>query len=173
MKRTAIAFILIFFSALVLEAQPYKFGIGLRGGFTNGVSGKYFFKEENAVEGIFTSRYRGFTITGLYEIQKNTTIENLSWFYGIGGHLATYDSYYYYGYNKFNSYKYKGVYYTTRYSEPVTVLGVDAILGLEYQFEGFPITLGIDTKPYFDILGRSENFFDTSFTIRYVFNGEK
>lgn len=52
------------------NAQDYNTGIGLRGGFTNGLTVKHFISEKAALEGILASRWSGFEITGLYEIHN-------------------------------------------------------------------------------------------------------
>ncbi|MGB8492023.1 MAG: hypothetical protein WCE64_13285, partial [Bacteroidales bacterium] len=63
---------LLLASALLISVhaagQDYKTGVGLRLGLYNGLSVKHFFSENKAVEGILTTRWRGFDITGLYEI---------------------------------------------------------------------------------------------------------
>lgn len=51
--------------------QDYNTGIGLRAGYSNGLTIKHFIGERNAVEGIISSRWQGFNITGLYEYQNN------------------------------------------------------------------------------------------------------
>jgi len=150
------------------NAQAYKFSLGLRGGFSNGISGKYFLSEGKAIEGIFTRRYRGYTFTALYEMHKNLKTENLTWFYGLGAHIASYSSYYYYGYNHFNSYTYKNHVYSGYYSENISILGVDAIIGLEYRFKDIPFTIGIDAKPFFDLVGGGDNYVDAAASIRYI-----
>jgi hypothetical protein len=151
------------------NAQSYKFSLGLRGGLANGLTGKYFVADTKAIEGIFSVRYRGFAVTGLYEIHKSLKEENFSFFYGIGAHVASYRSYYYYGFDRRNVYTYKNHIYYEPFDETISVLGVDAILGLEYRFKAIPFTLGLDVKPFFDLVtGGSSNFLDIAGSIRYI-----
>ncbi len=164
-------FLVVFISFVVLfetSAQSYTFSLGGRGGFANGLTAKYFIGENKAIEGIFTRRYRGYTFTAIYEMHKNLKTENLTWFYGLGGHIASYSSYYYYGYNRFNTYTYKNHVYKGYYSEPISVLGIDAIIGLEYRFKEIPFTIGIDAKPFFDLVGGGDNYVDAAASIRYI-----
>lgn len=169
MKKTFTLIVILSLSVItVLQAQSYKFGIGFRGGLFNGITGKYIIKESTAIEGIIASRYKGWAVCGLYEVHNKTGIDNLTWFYGIGGHIASYKSYYYYGYYKYPGYYHKGVYYTSYYSEPVTALGIDGIAGIEYQFKGIPFTMGLDIKPYFDLIGGGEDYWDVAASVRYT-----
>jgi len=46
----------------------YKTGIGLRGGTSNGLTIKHIFGQKAAGELILSSRWKGFNITGLFEI---------------------------------------------------------------------------------------------------------
>jgi len=48
-------------------AQDYKTGIGLRGDYFNGLTVKHFIASKAAIEGILSSRWQGFQVTGLYE----------------------------------------------------------------------------------------------------------
>lgn len=150
-------------------SQPYKAAVGLRGAFSSGITGKFFFADQKAFEGIISSRYRGVALTGLLEFQKQTTTNNLYWFFGFGAHVASYKSYYYYGYNKHRDFYYhNGIPYRDYYSEPVFVFGADAILGLEYKFQEIPLTLGADVKPYFNFINGGGDFFDFGLSARYV-----
>lgn len=148
--------------------QSYKFSAGIRGGLAAGITGKYFIAENKAIEGIFSTRYRGFSLTGLYEIHQPLKEENFSFFYGLGAHVASYSSYHYYGYDRYTSYTRNNQVYTGPYQETIGVLGIDAILGLEYRFKTIPFTIGVDTKPFFDLIGHGNNYFDIAASVRYI-----
>lgn len=151
----------------------YKTGIGLRGGFEGGITIKHFIKSDRALEGILSRGwgYGGMRITGLYEIHKPFPgAKGLDWFYGVGAHLGFYNGDYY-GYNYYNGgyYDKKGKWHPGDYrSRTYTTVGIDGILGLEYQFAEIPFTVGIDIKPYFDFVGRGDHFGDGAFSIRYT-----
>ncbi|MBI4929114.1 MAG: hypothetical protein HY841_00005 [Bacteroidetes bacterium] len=151
----------------------YQTGIGLRGGFEGGITIKHFIKSNKAIEGIVSRGwgYGGIRITGLYEIHKPfPEVKGLDWFYGLGAHVGFYNgSYYgYYGYAGGGYYDKKGKWHATGYRDNYTVAGIDGILGLEYQFEEIPFTIGIDLKPSFDFIGRANHFGDGAFSIRYT-----
>ena len=52
--------------------SSYKSALGLRGGFESGITFKHFISGDRALEFILSApyHYRGYRITGLYEIQK-------------------------------------------------------------------------------------------------------
>lgn len=50
--------------------------------------------------------------------------------------------------------------------------GLDGIIGMEYLFNGAPISLAVDFKPFFELYGpflMQVNFWDFGFHIRYNF----
>lgn len=141
--------------------KAYSTGIGLRGGFTSGLSVKHFVSDKAAVEGIIGSRWHGFSLTGLYELHTRNALKvsSLSWEYGIGARVGFYDGRYYRGWKD-------KVYYDDRNYTAVSIVG---IFGLEYQFHEIPFTVGLDIMPYADITGRSDSWIDGSLSFRYIF----
>ncbi len=152
----------------------YKASVGLRGGSESGITIKYFIKSDVALEGILSTNwgYGSKKITGLYEIHKPfPDAAGLDWFYGVGAHIGLYSgSYYgYYGYSGDGYYDNKGKWHSTGYKSNYTSIGIDGIIGLEYQFEEIPFTISLDAKPYIDIIGNSSRYMDYAFSLRYVF----
>lgn len=133
------------------DAQDYKTALGFRLGLYNGITVKHFISRNSALEGLLSTRWSGFEITGLYEIHHEAfNVDKLKWFYGAGAHVGFYGSSYPGG--------------------SVTVLGVDGILGLEYSFDEIPINVGLDWKPSINLLGYSHFFGDgAALSIRYTF----
>ncbi|MDY0201471.1 MAG: hypothetical protein WC951_10685 [Bacteroidales bacterium] len=158
MKKFGFAILLIFGSYFISNAQDYNTGIGLRGGFSNGVTIKHFLTSNTAFEGIISSRWRGLEVTGLYEIHGRAfNAERLKWFVGFGGHVGFWNGNY--------TYKYWGDTGTS-----YTVVGLDGILGLEYSFTEVPINIGIDWKPAFNFYGHTGFWADGgAISIRYIF----
>jgi hypothetical protein len=131
--------------------QNYNTALGLRFGPNYGITLKHFFKSPWAFEGILSTRgwnngrngrgVGGFNFTGLAEwhgVLPNA--KGFAWYAGLGAHLGRWygsgwggrqdDRYYY-------------------------ILGVDAIIGLEYTFPTAPFNVSIDYKPEFDLVGGS------------------
>lgn len=148
-------------------AQDYKTGIGIRlGGFTSGLTVKSFINSDGAIEGIASFGRKSFLLTGLYE--KHKSINNapgLNWFYGGGAHIGFFS----YG-GTYLAYKYKGEHvYVVREGDNAVVPGLDFILGMEYKFNGAPLTLGLDIKPFVDFYDGMQGYFDGALSFRFAF----
>ncbi len=143
----------------VIKAQDYNTAIGARLGFFNGLTIKHFVSGSNAIEGIASFRWRGFVLTGLYEWQKPIKgAKNLDYYLGLGGHVGFWDNNHYYWYDD------------DRDNGNFTVVGVDFIAGLEYNFAEVPFNIGLDWKPAFNLVGDSHWWGDgVAFSIRYKF----
>jgi len=153
MKKVILTIILIVNIAVLANAQDYKTGVGLRGGFSNGLTIKHFVSEKSAFEGILSSRWLGFDVTGLYEIHDQAfDVDQLRWYYGFGAHIGSYSA---------NNVPWK---------TSGTVIGIDGILGIEYSFSEAPINIGLDWKPFFNLIGNSDFWGDGgALSIRYIF----
>jgi len=155
MRKITLTLVLAISIVVVASAQDYKTGIGLRGGFSQGLTIKHFLGEKAAVEGLFTTRWRGFEITGLYEIHNTAfEVDHLKWYYGAGAHIGFWDGN--------SSWGTPGTAYT--------VVGIDGILGIEYSFSEAPINIGLDWKPAINFIGYSGFWADGgALSIRYIF----
>jgi len=152
----------------------YTTAVGVRAGWEGGITFKHFIKNNAALEGILSRGwgYGGFRITGLYEIHKNAfDVPRLNWFYGLGAHVGSYGERYWKG-DRDDDCDRDGYYYDDgkRYScgRSRMVIGIDAILGIEYHLKEIPFTVGFDIKPFFDLYGRGDHFGDGALSIRYV-----
>lgn len=157
MKKIIIGLIFLMASSLSLNAQNYNTGIGIRGGLSNGLTIKHFVSSSSAIEGIVAGRWGGILITGLYEFDNEFNTPGLNWYYGAGGHVGIWDT------PKHASWWVEG-----DVSSPV--IGVDAILGIEYTFADFPVSISLDWKPAINLIGYTGVWADSgAFSIRYVF----
>ncbi len=143
-------------SSSVLYSQPYKTGIGARLGTFNGLSVKHFVQEGQAIEGILSTRWNGFIITGLYQFQQEfADVNNLDWFFGGGAHVGFWQS---------------GSKYPQSHGESTSILGLDLIVGVEYTFDEFPFSASLDWKPAFNVIGDTSWWGDgVALSIRYTF----
>lgn len=145
MKKILITALCIMGMTSFSQAQDYHTAIGLRGGLSNGLTIKHFTSSTVAIEGIIATRWNGINVTGLYEKHMRAiSTAPLNFYYGLGAHIGTWNG----------RYTYKDKYYRwgERY-ERYTVVGIDAILGLEYTFKEIPFNIGIDWKPAYNIIG--------------------
>lgn len=153
-------------------AQYYANSAGLRLGGSSGITYKRFVTEVQAFELLLSWRDKGTQLTGLYMWNKPLNIgenEKFFFYYGGGSHF---------GYVKRSN---KVLYYPGEESSSPSFyyedkayfsMGVDAILGIEYRFLSIPVTIALDTKPYFSFQGfryTRSDFWDSSFAIKYTF----
>jgi hypothetical protein len=154
MKRLLIVFALTIAMAMASNAQTYKTGLGLRGSPTAGITVKHFISGQSAIEGLLSTRHNGFLVTGLYELHAQAfSITGLYWYYGAGAHIGAWNKY-----------------YKTDREDNYSVIGIDGIVGMEYNITEIPINISIDYKPALNILGKPAGLFDeVALSVRYVF----
>lgn len=159
MKTKFLSFALVFALVSTISyrssAQLYKSALGLRLGAANGITFKTFVNKNAAFEAIGTFRYRGFGLTGLYEVHGRAfNSRDFNWFIGGGGHVYTWGD--------------------DRPSwltgDKRTVLGLDGILGLEGKVRTIPLAISLDWKPTVNIINYS-GFWGDEFALsfRYTF----
>ena len=155
MKRWIIAIGLLMLATGVYAQQGYQSGVGVRGGFVSGVTIKHFTDSETALEGILSFGRWGFNATGLYEIHARAfDVDRLNWYYGGGAHIGQWTD--------------DHPFFDTR--GQYAVVGLDGILGLEYQIEDIPFTISADWKPTINFTGNPGSFgFGGAMTVRYIF----
>lgn len=156
MRRFVMTLVVVLSLVSMSEAQDYTTGVGLRGGVSGGISVKHFLDYNTAVEGIVSMRWEGFALTALYEKHAGAfDVYGLNWFYGAGAHIGFWDGNNAYWANDDKSY---------------TVIGIDGILGLEYNIGSIPFNVSLDWKPSLNIIGYSGFWADGgAVSIRYVF----
>jgi hypothetical protein len=158
MKKIILTFTLALFITALASAQDYDTGVGLRLGFSNGLSVKHFLSQRSAVEGLLSTRWHGFELTGLYEVHDNAfDVDRLNWYFGGGAHIGFWN----------------GDYTHSRWGDEgsnYTVIGIDGILGIEYNFSEFPVNISLDWKPAFNLSGYSGFWGDGgALSVRYIF----
>lgn len=164
-------------SSGVSSYSGYNTSIGLRGGYTSGISIKNFVNNNSAVEVVLGSRWHGYSVTAMYEIHKGNAlgIPGMSWEYGLGARAGYYDGRYYYKYNRgkcndpYNSKCYNYYYYNDN-GPGMTALGIVAIGGLEYNFKEIPFTISLDLIPVIYLNHYNRGFMDGSLSLRYIIN---
>jgi len=153
-KKYLILLGLVVMVSVTAHSQSYKSGLGLRGGLTPGITVKHFISGESALEGLLSTRYNGFLITGLYELHAPAFgVTGLYWYYGGGAHMGAWNRY-----------------YRTDRADNYSVIGIDGILGMEFNITEIPFNISIDYKPGINILGKPIGLTDeVALSVRYVF----
>ena len=142
--------------------QPaYQTAIGVRGGFSSGLTIKqFFFREEWATEAILGFRHKGVNATVLVEKHLQAfNSEVFHWYYGLGGHAGFYDGE-----------DYPIIYGDATYTGQMVTAGLDGILGIEYQSTTtLPFAVSVDVKPFIDLLTPGGEFWDGAFAFKIIF----
>jgi len=157
MKKTVLTTLLLFGLISLSQAQDYTNAIGIRFGYGYGGNGgagvtfKHYINSNTAYEGILHVHNEGFMAVGLMEIHEAFgDTPGLYWFYGGGAHLGSY------AYDSGNG----------------IAIGVDGILGVEYNFLpelDLPINITLDWKPAFNLLEETAFWWDDfNLSIRYA-----
>lgn len=167
MKHTQIFFAMLFMIFCTApgakaqnEAVP-PFALGLRVNPDGaGVTGKFFFTENVAFEGIVSGSNGSYshygpstTFTGLFEY--NFIFDDPAWrvFLGVGAHITSWKE------------------YTDNNNPRQTYAGADAIAGLEYVFTEVPVGVSVDIKPAINFVNGVTTFPNNTFGlgVRYYF----
>lgn len=117
---------------MVGTAQEYNFGIGIRGGFPNGITAKGMIPfKKIGIEGVFGDRGNGKNSLMLMAEFHNkfapNRMEGMFWYFGAGPHLG----------------------FSTKkdYADSGTDYGLIFVGGFEFQFPRAPFVMGIDYIP--------------------------
>lgn len=156
MKKSVVVLVItcLVFSLSNLQGQNYNTGVGLRLGSPSGFTVKHFIAPQAAVEGMLSFGWGGLGVTGLYELHNDILeVPGLTWYYGVGAHLATSTS-------RTNPWGNR--------SDNV-YLGADGIIGMEYTFKEAPITIGIDAMPLLNLVERPAVWLQGGLSFRYNF----
>ena len=156
MKKIVFVISIIITTIAVSYGQNYQTSAGLRGAFVSGITVKHFIEPNTALEGILAGGVWGGGVTGLYEIHAQAfEVDRLYWYYGGGAHIHQWNDNFPQVESKAGSY---------------LVLGLDGILGLEYDIEEIPITISADWKPFFNLTGFPGFWgYGGAISIRYTF----
>jgi hypothetical protein len=164
MRKFLISAVLIFYAFVNTGsclAQGYDNAIGVRLGTSSGITFKHALGGDAMLEVLMTTRYHGWNFTGLYEKHALAfDVENLTWYYGAGGHVGFYNG----DNNDHNPW------FDDDNDDDHVVVGIDGIIGLEYQIGEIPFNVGLDWKPAFNIVGYTGLWADEiAISFRYVF----
>ena len=130
-----------------LQAQPYNHSVGIRAGYSSGISYKGFrLHRMSAFEVDFLYNKHGFNLGGLYEYHLEPFKKNTRTFIYLGGGAFGGD-------------------WDEQFS-----LGVAAVAVIEYTLRDLPLNFSLDWKPMLNIYAVFEpDLLDFGVSIRYRF----
>jgi len=158
MKKLLFSLLFIGF-CFTATAQDYDMAVGFRLGYGSGITVKKVLNTNASLEGIIDFRYRGFAVTGLYEVNRYDVfdVDRLNWYFGAGAHVGSYRSF--------------GTFVNCQDCNDNTFfMGLDGILGIEYNFTEVPINVSLDWKPALNLAGLTGFWGDNgALSARYYF----
>jgi hypothetical protein len=147
-------------------AQYYPFEIGLRGGYSSGITFRVNIEDNLSYEAQAIYRDQG----GIFSMIRQKHVEmgmdrhgNWKFIYGMGAHAGFYFT---------DSYRifWKEIYYGQNLFTPV--VGVDGYIGIDYSLESIPMSFGASFQPYMELSLRQIfgiNLWDFGVHVRYKF----
>ena len=144
----AVLFLMICGSSMFLSAQPYEHSVGVRAGYSSGISYKGFLLHRmSAIEASILYNRHGFGLNALYEYHLEPFRNKRLLVYLGGGAF--------------------GGSWNEEFS-----LGIAGLAGIEYTLRDLPLNFSADWKPMLNIYRDFEHdLLDFGVSIRYRFKG--
>ena len=147
-------------------SQFYNKEIGIRGGYTSGITFRVNLEEYLSYEAQITYRDHGTIFTLIRQQHQEIGMDpfgNWEFLYGFGVHAGFYFT---------DSYRilFREIYFGRDLFTPV--VGFDGYLGIEYQLVNAPVTFGLSFQPFMEISLKQVfgiNLWDFGFNVRYRF----
>ncbi len=156
--------------SLYVHSQNYERQLGMRLGVMSGITGKVVKNNSTAIQGTLGFRKGGVQVYTLLEKLKplDKRIQNQWYFYfGGGAHMG-----YINGYDRVRRWSNStGYYYEEQFVSGI-VLGIDAVLGVEFHIPGTPMVIFSEFKPLVELQSFNRvdaNFYDFGVGLTYRF----
>lgn len=135
---------------VVVSAQEYGIGIGLRGGMmSSGIGVRCNFDPVNAMDALLSFQF-GPNLFLLYERNLPVIEKGFTFYYGGGVNVGLWEQ-----------------------DRPLEfTAGINAVVGLEYKIKGVPLAVALDYKPILNFVGATSPAFtawDAGICLRAVF----
>ena len=147
-------------------SQYYVKEIGMRGGYTAGITFRVNLDEDLSYEGQLGYRDQGTIFTLIRQQHREMGMDRLgNWdfIYGFGAHAGFYFT---------DSYRilFRQVYYGRDMFSPV--IGFDGYIGIEYKLVDVPVSFGINVQPFMELSLKQLfgiNLWDFGVSVKYRF----
>lgn len=138
---------ILFINPGTSKAQ-YNTAIGLRAGWSSGLTVKQFIGNDAALDFLVSFWPRDLAVFCVYEKHKQLGNANgLNFYYGGGGHVAINT------YRRVVYHDHPGPHHSHEWwyhDRDGFGIGVDVVAGLEFKFPDVPIALSLDIKPFIE-----------------------
>ena len=169
MKKFSIIIFVVFLGQS-LQSQVFERQLGVRLGTMSGITGKVIMNKKTAIEGTLGFRKGGvqlYTLLESYKVLDKNTNQNWYMYFGGGAHVG-----YINGYNRIRRWSNTTGYYWEEERASGSVIGLDAIMGVEYNIPNIPLILFVEIKPLVELQSFNKVrafFYDTGVGIVYRF----
>jgi len=150
MKRSLVLItLLLILTYIPLSSQISENHIGIRGGLTSGIYYQNLVREGTAEISFFAmlsvnpNSVRATFMKIVYETNLSEVSDNLVFTWGYGGHIGFAVTDYAY---------FMGEKYQFAHEKFRPLAGIDGWAGLEYRFTSAPLAVGVNVKPYLEIM---------------------
>ena len=165
MRKFYIILFILGLSSTVFS-QYYAKEVGMRGGYTSGITFRVNLEENLSYEAQLSYRDNG----GIFTMIRQQHLEmgmdrggNWEFIYGFGMHAGFYFT---------DTYRilFREVYFGREIFTPV--FGMDGYVGIDYQLQDVPMSFGVSFQPFMEISLKQVfgiNLWDFGFSVRYRF----
>lgn len=152
-----------------VKSQEYRNAIGGRAGINSGITYQHHIDDFRGYKGMLSYRDGGLQLTALIESYRPLYFNFSDKFYyytGMGAHI---------GYTTMkpkrrlfaNPFNYSG-----KEGHFAPIIGLDAIIGIEFRLSRAPLAFALDAKPFFDLFGQNMfrlSLFDIGLSMKVIF----
>lgn len=169
MKGILLSILLFLLLLAGVKGQAYKHAISGRLGLSSGITYQYQVDEFRGYKGMMSFRDGGVQLTGLLESSRPLYLnftDRMYYYTGLGAHV---------GFTRFQP---KRGFFTNPFNFDknsghfAPVIGLDAIIGIEYRLPRAPIAFCLDAKPFFELFGQNIfrlSLFDIGLSMKFTF----
>ena len=170
-RSIIIILLLVLLMVEVVTGQDRRHAVSGRIGLSSGIAYQLMVDEFRGYRGFISFRDGGIQLTGMIEsyrpIYLNFT-DKIYYYTGMGAHI---------GFTRWQSgnwlwsdpFRY---YRQVTWNHVLPVIGLDAIMGIEYRIERIPLTFSLDVKPFFELFGQNIfrlSLFDIGLSVKIHF----
>ena len=169
MKSVIFTILLVITICFQVHAQEYRNAIGGRIGLSTGFTYQHQLDDFRGYKGMLSFRDGGIQLTALIESYRPLYLNftNKMFYYtGMGAHIG------YTRYQPQRGFLTNPFRRSYGYGNFAPVIGLDAIIGLEFRLDRAPLAFCLDAKPFFELFGQNIfrlSLFDIGFSMKFTF----
>lgn len=169
MKSILLSAIIVIVLMSGAHSQDHKNVIGGRLGLSSGITYQYLVDDFRGYKGMMSFRDGGVQLTALLESYRPLYLnftDKMYYYAGMGAHI---------GFTRWqprrgffsNPFRYSG-----GGGHFAPVIGLDAIIGIEFRLSRTPLIFSLDAKPFFELFGQNMfrlSLFDIGLSVKFTF----